>query len=50
VECLVRCGVECGLDEVEQSSETDDEAVDFAESGEAEDFGGVVAREDVSWG
>lgn len=29
--------------EVEKASETDDEAVDFAKCGEAEDFGGVVA-------
>ena len=39
-------GVESGLDKVEEACETDDEAVDFAEGGEAEDFGGVVA----AWG
>jgi hypothetical protein len=43
VEGFVCCGVEGGLGEVEQAGETDDEAVDFAEGGEAEDFGGVVA-------
>jgi hypothetical protein len=39
----VCCGVKRGLGEVEQAGETDYEAVDFAEGGEAEDFGGVVA-------
>jgi len=43
VESLVGSGVEGGLREVEEASEADDEAVDFAECGEAEDFGGVVA-------
>jgi hypothetical protein len=32
------------LREIEESGETDDEAVYFAEGGEAEDFGGVVAE------
>jgi hypothetical protein len=36
--------VERGLREVEQTRETDDEAVNFAEGGEAENFGGVVAE------
>lgn len=36
-------GIEAGLSEVEDAGETDDEAVDFAEGGEAEDFGRVVA-------
>jgi hypothetical protein len=35
--------VEGRLREVEEAGEADDEAVDFAEGGEAEDFGGVVA-------
>jgi hypothetical protein len=39
----VCCSVEGGLGKVEQAGETDDQAVDFAEGGEAEDFGGVVA-------
>ena len=43
VKDLVGCGVEGRLGEVEEAGETDDEAVDFAEGGEAEDFGGVVA-------
>jgi hypothetical protein len=42
VERLVGQGVEGGLREVEQAREADDEAVYFAESGEAEDFGGIV--------
>jgi hypothetical protein len=33
------------LREVEKTSEADDEAVDFAKGGEAEDFCGVVAVE-----
>lgn len=36
-------GVEAGLREVEEAGEADYEAVDFAEGGEAEDAGGVVA-------
>jgi hypothetical protein len=48
LEGLVRSGVEGRLREVEDTGETDDEAVDFAEGGEAEDFGGVVADSDVS--
>ena len=44
MEGFVRCGVECGLAEVEQAGETDDEAVDFSEGGEAEDFGGEVTE------
>jgi hypothetical protein len=43
VECFVGCGIEGGLCEVEKAGETDDEAVDFAEGGEAKDFGGIVA-------
>lgn len=43
----VRHGVEGGLREVEQARQADDQAVDFAEGGEAENFGGVVAAE---WG
>lgn len=39
LEHLVGCGVESRLGEVEQAGETDDQAVDFAEGGEAEDFG-----------
>lgn len=46
---LVGCGVEGGLREVEEAGEADDEAVDFAEGGEAEDFGGVVAGLGVSY-
>ena len=42
-EDLVGQRVEAGLAEVEDAGEADDEAVDFAEGGEAEDFGGVVA-------
>ena len=42
-EQLVRRCVERRLREVEDAGEADDEAVDFAEGGEAEDFGGVVA-------
>ena len=42
-------GVEAGLRKVEDSSEADDEAVDFAEGGEAEDFGGVVAVVMLVW-
>jgi len=38
------------LGEVEEPCETNDEAVDFAEGGEAEDFGGVVAEWSVSEG
>jgi hypothetical protein len=38
VERLVGCGVESCLREVEQTGETDDEAVDFAKGCEAEDF------------
>jgi hypothetical protein len=49
VECLVRCGVEGGLAEIQQARETDDEPVDFAKGCEAEDFGGVVAGARVSW-
>lgn len=41
----VRQGVEAGLREVEEARQADDQAVDFAEGGEAEDFGGVVAVE-----
>tara|TARA_R110002003_G_scaffold1868_11_gene23661 strand:- start:2564 stop:2704 length:141 start_codon:yes stop_codon:yes gene_type:complete len=44
MESLVGRGVECGLREVEEPGETDDEAIDLAEGGEAEDFGGVVAE------
>jgi len=36
------------LREVENTGETDDEAVDFSESGKTEDFGGVVADRSVS--
>lgn len=43
MEDLVRCGIECGLGEVQQAGEADDEAVDFAEGGETEDFCGIVA-------
>lgn len=43
VERFVGRGVEGCLREVEESGETDDEAIDFAEGSEAEDFGGVVA-------
>jgi hypothetical protein len=43
MESLVSCGVECGLREVEEPGQTDDEAVNLAKGGEAEDFGGVVA-------
>jgi hypothetical protein len=39
VERLVGCGVEGCLREVEETSKTDDEAIDFAKGGEAEDFG-----------
>jgi hypothetical protein len=39
VKRLVGCGVESCLREVEQTGETDDEAVDFAKGREAEDFG-----------
>jgi hypothetical protein len=38
--------VEAGLGEVEEAGETDDGAVDYAESLEAEDAGGVVAVEE----
>lgn len=44
-ESLVGEGVEGGLSEVEEASEADDEAVNFTEVFEAEDFGGVVAVE-----
>ena len=40
---LVGSGVEGGLREIQEASEADDEAVDFAKRGEAEDLGGVVA-------
>jgi hypothetical protein len=40
---FVSCSVEGGLREVEESGETDDEAVDFAKGGEAEYFCGVIA-------
>lgn len=43
VKRLVRGSVESCLCEVEKTGETDDEAVDFTEGREAEDFGGVVA-------
>jgi hypothetical protein len=43
VEDFVCSGVEGGLGEVEKSGETYDEAIDFAEGSEAEDFCGVVA-------
>jgi hypothetical protein len=43
VECAMGGSVEGRLREVEEAGEADDEAVDFAEGGEAEDFGGVVA-------
>lgn len=39
VESAMRDGVETGLGEVEEAREADDEAVDFAEGGEAKDFG-----------
>jgi hypothetical protein len=39
VERFVGEGVEGGLDEIEESGEADDEAVDFAERLETEDFG-----------
>ena len=42
-ESKMRCSVEAGLGEIEDTREADDEAVDFAEGGEAEDLGGVVA-------
>lgn len=35
--------VEAGLRKVEDAGKADDEAIDFAEGGEAENFGGVVA-------
>jgi len=41
-------GVESRLREVEDTGEADDEAINFSESGETEDFGGVVAVGDVS--
>ena len=43
LEGLVRSSVKGRLREVEDTGKADDEAVDFAEGGEAEDFGGVVA-------
>ena len=49
-EGLVCEGVEAGLREVEEACEADDQAVDFAEGCEAEDFGGVVAGMCVSSG
>jgi hypothetical protein len=36
-------GIECGLREVKETGETDDQAIDFAKGGETKDFGGVVA-------
>jgi hypothetical protein len=36
-------GVKGGLSKVEQARKADDEAVDFAEGGEAEYFCGIVA-------
>jgi hypothetical protein len=50
LEQLVRCGVERRLREVEDASEADDEAVDFAKGGEAEDFCGVVAARVLAYG
>jgi hypothetical protein len=44
----VRCRVERRLREVEDASEADDEAVDFAKGGEAEDLGGIIAGIGVS--
>jgi hypothetical protein len=43
MELAVSGGVEGGLSEVEESGEADDEAVDFAECGKAENLGGVIA-------
>jgi hypothetical protein len=40
---LVRQGVEARLGEVEETGETDDEAIDLAEGFKAEDFGRIVA-------
>ena len=37
-------GVETRLGKVEDAGEADDEAVDFAEGGKAENFGRVVTR------
>ena len=48
LEGLMCSCVEGRLREVEDTGEADDEAVDFAEGGEAEDFGRVVARWGVS--
>ena len=39
-------GIQSRLSEVEDASEADDEAVDLAEGGEAEDFGCIVPN---SW-
>jgi hypothetical protein len=50
LEQLVRCGVERRLREVEDASEADDEAVDFAKGGEAEDLCGVVAARVLAYG
>jgi hypothetical protein len=43
VEGFVCCGIKCGLREVKEAGETNDQAIDFAKGGETEDFGGVVA-------
>jgi hypothetical protein len=37
--------VKGGLGEVEEAGEADDKPVDFAEGGEAKDFGGVVTSD-----
>jgi hypothetical protein len=50
LEQLVRCGIERRLREVEDASKADDEAVDFAKGGEAEDFCGVVAARVLAYG
>ena len=48
LEGFVRSSVEGRLREVEDTGKADDEAVDFAKGGEAEDLGGIIAGIGVS--
>jgi hypothetical protein len=45
---LVRSSIKGRLREVKDTGKADDEAVDFAEGGEAEDLGGIIAGIGVS--
>ena len=48
LEGLMRSSVEGRLREVEDTSKADNEAVNLAESGKAENLGGIIAGEGVS--